>query len=105
MSGRTRVFILSGLGLSLALALLVSPFASKAPDGLDRFAEDQQIEEHEATWAHAPLDDYQVAQVAHEGLSTGMAGAIGTLAVFGVMCVLGWTLRRRNAHANEKAEA
>lgn len=105
MSGRTRVFILSGLGLSLALAVLVSPFASKAPDGLDRFAEDQQIEGREAAWANAPLEDYQLEHVAHEGLSTGMAGAIGTLAVFGVMCVLGWSLRRRGARSNEKAEA
>ena len=104
MQGRIKVFILCGLGLSLALALFVSPFASTSPDGLDRFAVDQRIEEGEEAWPHAPMGDYQVTQVQNEGLSTGLAGVLGTLAVFGVMIAMGWALRRPGVRAEGPGE-
>jgi cobalt/nickel transport protein len=37
---RNRAFVLSGLGIALLIAIVLSPFASSDPDGLDRVSED-----------------------------------------------------------------
>jgi hypothetical protein len=45
----------------------------------------------------APLPDYRVPAVRDERWSTGLAGAAGTLVVFGVLWLAGTVLRRRPA--------
>ena len=42
---KKNIFIFSGLALALSIAALLSPFASKDPDGLDRVAQDLKFEE------------------------------------------------------------
>jgi cobalt/nickel transport system permease protein len=83
---RKSVWVLAGAGLAIALALALfgSPFASKSPDGLDKFAEERGFAEGKPVWAHAPMADYKVPGVESEGASTGIAGLIGTLLVFGL---------------------
>jgi hypothetical protein len=39
MKARHKGFIWIGLGISLLLALFISPFASSSPDGLEKVAE------------------------------------------------------------------
>lgn len=99
-------FILAGLGLSVLLAVLVSPFASSSPDGLERVAEDQGFATKAAnapTWSKAPAPDYAVPGVPRAGLSTAAAGLLGTLATFGAAWALAsWAGRRRtDARADE----
>ncbi len=104
------IFILAGLALSVALALIVSPWASSSPDGLEKVAEDkgflEKAEETEPAWNESPIPDYAVpgltstveavdeetgAVVQEEEptrLATGLAGLIGTVAIF----LLAWGL-------------
>jgi cobalt/nickel transport protein len=104
------VFILAGLALSVALALIVSPFASSSPDGLEKVAEDkgflEKAEETEPAWDSAPIPDYAVPGLTEKvtvedeetgavvekeeptKLATALAGLIGTVAIF----LIGWGL-------------
>ncbi len=86
---RRRVWPLAGAGMAIAiaLALLVSPFASGCPDGLEKVAEDQEFleaAEGRQVWHKSPLPDYSVTAIASEGPSTGVAGLLGTVAMFAV---------------------
>lgn len=96
-SGRTRLagpgaLLLAALGVSLLLAGLASPFASARPDGLEWVAEERGFAETlagEPVFARAPLPEYATPGVAG-GWGTGLAGVLGTAAVF----VLGFVLIR-----------
>jgi cobalt/nickel transport system permease protein len=89
--GRTREFVLYGFIVAIGLALFVSPFASKWPDGLDRVAESFGFGHREIhLLTSAPMADYHLPGVASANLATALAGAIGTIIVF----ALGWALAR-----------
>jgi cobalt/nickel transport system permease protein len=86
----------AGLVLALVLAALVSPFASSLPDGLEKVAETagfSSLAEGPPAWRNSPLPEYTVPGVEAEGVSTGLAGILGTSAVFllgfGVVKLLG----------------
>ena len=79
-----KKFYLLALLVAVAIALFLSPLASSSPDGLEKAgAKLGFIEKGESTPAvKAPLPDYQLPGVGHEGLSTSLAGVIGTLLTF-----------------------
>ncbi|MBE3588018.1 MAG: PDGLE domain-containing protein [Thermoanaerobacteraceae bacterium] len=82
--------LLVGLLVALAVAALLSPFASPSPDGLERVAEDQgflHLAEGKEL-IHALMPDYVFPGIAHEGLATALAGVVGTLLVFAAMYLL-----------------
>jgi len=98
--GRLWSFVLAALVVSAALALLVSPFASSSPDGLERVAADESFEDaaQAPVWRLPPLPDYQLPGIENEALATGLAGLLGTLVLFAVVLGLGRLLgapRRR----------
>lgn len=96
-----RPFLFIGLGLSLLLAVVISPFASEHPDGLERVAQDHHFDKRASeVWQGAPLPDYAAPITAFEGkpaLQTGTAGGIGTLVVFGLLIGAGRLLKPRPA--------
>lgn len=100
---RRNIWWLVGVGLviSLVLAFGVSRFASSQPDGLERVAEDKGFidtaDDH--VLAEGPFADYATSGVEDEGLSTGVAGAVGVVVTFGVaMGIVGAiTLVRRSS--------
>ncbi len=81
MRARSWVWIMVA---ALAVAALAAPFASSWPDGLEKVAEHLGFASRaQATPSvAAPLPDYQVPGVAQSGLSTALAGILGTLLVF-----------------------
>jgi hypothetical protein len=87
------IFVGLGLLVALLLGLLVSPFASKSPDGLDKTAESKGFakaaEEAKPAWDHAPLKDYSVSGVKSEKASTGLSGLIGVLITLAAAVLLG----------------
>jgi PDGLE domain len=89
-SSNMRLFLIAGLLLAIGLALVVSPFASSSPDGLEKVATDKGFLEtaKDHLFADSPLADYAVKGVDNERLSTGLSGLIGVLITFGV----GWGL-------------
>lgn len=96
--------IFVGLVISLVLAVLLSPFASQSPDGLERVAEDKGfLEKAEGKEIfNAPLPDYQIPGVKTEGLSAAIAGAIGTILVFAVTYIVGYIIKKRKTKMNNQ---
>ncbi|NOX97688.1 MAG: hypothetical protein GXO98_06510 [Nitrospirae bacterium] len=78
--------LLFGLLASLLLALILSPFASRLPDGLERVAEDKGfLEKGEVKpIIPSPIPDYSWPGLKNEKLATSFAGMAGTLIVFGI---------------------
>ncbi len=89
---RNRAVVITGLGIALLIAVFLSPFASKDPDGLDRTAQDlgfdkKEMEETPAKQLpfHQLFDSYAVRGLP-DAVAGPAAGLIGTLVAFG----LGW---------------
>jgi len=82
---KTKIFIFSGVGGDRA-GLLVSPFASSSPDGLNWVAIDKGFDEQQEAHAleESPLAGYAVKGVDGERVSKGISGLIGVLITFGV---------------------
>ncbi|HOE10145.1 MAG TPA: PDGLE domain-containing protein [bacterium] len=80
----TRKEILTGLGLALFVAIVLSPFASSSPDGLERVAEDHQFVGKAAEKSVAPevFPDYTIPGVENKSFSTAIAGGLGTLILY-----------------------
>ena len=103
-SRRTAMWTL--FAASIAIAGVVSYWASPHPDGLERTMEDHGLlpaegEGHAATEpgeaappAGGPLADYQVAGVGNPFLSNALAGILGSLLVLGVVVLAGYALTR-----------
>ncbi len=102
-SRRNKAFVWSGLGMALLIAVLLSPFASSNPDGLDRVAQDLKFD-HKAA-AEAPAQKLPFAAVFNEyalkgtpdHLATPLAGLIGTLVTFGLAWGAGKLLIKRES--------
>ncbi|MFE7334749.1 energy-coupling factor ABC transporter permease [Streptomyces griseus] len=92
-----RGFWITGLVSAFLLAGVVSFYASANPDGLEKVAADQgideKVEEHGA--ADSPLADYGVGDIADARLSGGLAGVIGVSATVVVGTGVFWVVRRR----------
>jgi hypothetical protein len=94
---RLRLFVVLAVAVAIGLATAVAPFASSAPDGLERVAHHhgfaQDGREH-----GAPAAGYAFPGIHDERLATGVAGFAGTLATlalgWGVVALLGRTRRR-----------
>ena len=71
------------LAVAVGLATAASPFASSAPDGLEKVAADKAFVDESRQHA-SPATDYAVPGVDNPRLATGLAGFAGTLIVFGV---------------------
>lgn len=87
----------TGLVTALVLAGFVSFYASASPDGLEKVATDQgideKVEEHAA--AGSPLADYGVKDVSNARISGGLAGVIGVGATVVVGSGVFYVVRRR----------
>jgi len=97
MKRRLDGFILIGLGVSLLLALFLSPFASSSPDGLEKVAETKEFSEKGEgwkLWKYAPLSDYAFPWIKNEKVSTALSGLIGTLAIFFIVLGIGRLIKK-----------
>lgn len=91
-----RGWILAGVIVSLA-AVLLSPFASGDPDGLERVAENLGFLEFGLDAPYTILPDYTIPFLGETALSTIVAGVVGALVVLGLMVVVGGILKKQNA--------
>ncbi|MDJ0507788.1 MAG: PDGLE domain-containing protein [Crocosphaera sp.] len=103
-----RVFITFALGISLIIAIFVSPFASSDPDGLDRVSQDLEFEDKALEDAPAKklpfysiFEEYALRGVP-EALATPLAGLAGTVATFGIAWGTGKLLIRPSAKKNNQ---
>jgi PDGLE domain len=99
----TRLFVVLALALAVGLATAASPFASPSPDGLEKVAEDKAFLDQgklAGIQEDSPIPDYAFPGVENERLATGLAGFVGTLAVFALGLGVGWLVRRRPRRAD-----
>jgi hypothetical protein len=93
-------------GLLLALAVvLLSPLASRHPDGLARVANDQGISSQERESPVRVIPRYLFPGIQDERLATIVSGLLGVAVVFGVVVVLGRLARSREAGARDTGSA
>jgi cobalt/nickel transport protein len=100
---RNRIFVIVGLGIALLIAVVLSPFASSDPDGLDRVSQDLKFDRKATEDApaqklpfYAIFEEYALRGVP-EGAATPLAGLIGTLVTFGLAWGVGKLVVRRSA--------
>jgi len=100
MKRRLDGLIWIGLGVSLLLALFLSPFASSSPDGLEKVAEMKGFSEKGGSWKvwkYAPFSEYAIPWIKNEKVSTALSGLIGTLAIFFIAMGIGKLIKRSTA--------
>ncbi|MBV6396495.1 MAG: Cobalt transport protein CbiM [Anaerolineales bacterium] len=88
-----RGWIVAGVIVSIG-AVLLSPFASTHPDGLERVAEDMGFLHLGQSAPYRLLPDYTIPFLGATPLSTIVAGVVGALVVLGLAFVLGQSLRK-----------
>jgi hypothetical protein len=93
----TKTFAIVAVLVCLALAGVVSYYASGSPDGLNRVAIDQGFDKQEKDHGaqESPLAGYGAKGVDNERLSGGVAGVAGVLVVLVAAGGLGYVVRRR----------
>jgi len=87
-------WVIAGIIISL-MAVVLSPFASTNPDGLERVAKDFGFLSSGQSAPFEILPDYSLPILGNPGISTVVAGAIGILVVFGIIILLGRSIKRR----------
>ena len=95
---KMRIFVILALAVAVGLATAVSPFASASPDGLERVAEKKDFLDKgrlAGVQEDSPVPDYAFPGVENERVATGLAGFVGTIAVFALGYGLAFVLRRR----------
>lgn len=89
--------IIFALIIALFLAILISPFASSWPDGLEKVAEDKGfLQEAVVPTLASPIPDYAWPGVKNKILATSLAGVTGTLIVFIIGYGLAVLLKKRS---------
>ena len=107
MRSNLRLFLLGGLLVTIGLATLVSGFASSAPDGLNKVAEDHGIAAYakEHLFENGPLAGYAVKGVGNDRVGTAISGLIGVLVTFGLGLALFALLRAMRSRAGGGKDA
>ncbi len=92
------------LGVTLALVLLLSPFASQSPDGLQRVAENAGFSgKAERTKLWSPLAHYQLPGIANHHLAVILSGLIGGFLLFLTLYTAASWLEKRERNKREGA--
>lgn len=92
---KKRKWWATGLAIALAVVLL-APLASRAPDGLERVAEDKGFQEKAQDASVNIIADYLFPGIENEAIATVLAGVVGVLVVFVLVTGVGLLLKRRD---------
>ena len=95
--------LLAGLGVSLAVAIFLAPFASEYDDGLEWVGAKLGFIKEEKTVFSAPIPEYKLPLhgLHHIKVATAVAGTVGTIVVFTVA----FSLARMLTPASHTAES
>ncbi len=98
---KTWGFLAAALAVALAISVFVSPFASQAPDGLERVGQDHGFDgaAESGDRGFTPISDYQLPGFENPALATAAAGLVGTLALFAILFGLGRAFSGRRSKA------
>jgi cobalt/nickel transport system permease protein len=104
-SKRRGAPVRAGLGLALAVVVLLAPLANVAPDGLSRVMERLGFQGSGQVSLAAPLAEYKVPGFASGAVTTILAGCVGTVLLFGLCWLLARALVPRPRRASESTAA
>ena len=90
----SKGWILTGVLITLAVVLL-SPFASASPDGLERVAEDLGFINIAQSAPYEVIPDYTIPFLGTAPISTIVAGVIGVLVVGVIIMIVGRGMKAR----------
>lgn len=88
----------AGYVIAIALVML-APFASGSPDGLERVAEDSGFMSAAVSAPYSIISDYQLPGVQNEAVATALAGVVGVTVVYLLVVGCAYLLHRRRADA------
>lgn len=91
-----RGWVIAGVLIALAVVLL-SPFASTNPDGLERVAINMGFVETGQPAPYQIIPDYTIPFLGAAPISTIVAGAIGVVVVLAIVVITGRSLQTRNS--------
>ena len=91
----SRGWVVAGVVIALVVVLL-SPFASANPDGLERVAADLGFINKGQSAVYQVIPDYTLPFLGQTPLSTIMAGVIGILVVLALALIAGRSLQKRS---------
>ena len=91
-----RGWVIAGVVITLIVVLL-SPFASASPDGLERVAEDMGFISAGQSAPYQVIPDYTIPFLGSTSLSTIVAGAIGVLVILALVFLAGRSLQKRSS--------
>ncbi len=90
----SKGWILTGVLITLAVVLL-SPFASASPDGLERVAEDLGFINIAQSAPYQVIPDYTIPFLGATPISTIVAGAIGVIVVLAIVFIVGRSMQSK----------
>ena len=90
----SKGWILTGVLITLAVVLL-SPFASASPDGLERVAENLGFINIAQSAPYEVIPDYTIPFLGATPISTIVAGAIGVIVVLAIAFIAGRSLQSK----------
>lgn len=82
------------IAVSVSVAMLLAPFASSLPDGLEKVAEKLGFITRETSKLSSPLPNYQIPGL-NGGISTALAGAVGVLVAFALAYMIVKAMQRK----------
>ncbi|HUE98275.1 MAG TPA: energy-coupling factor ABC transporter permease [Anaerolineales bacterium] len=91
----SRGWVVAGVLVSLAVVLL-SPFASADPDGLERVAQDLGFLGRGTSAPYEIIPDYTLPFLSNTSLSTIFAGVIGIVVVGAIIVLLGQGMKAKS---------
>ena len=94
----SKGWILTGVLITLAVVLL-SPFASASPDGLERVAEDLGFINIAQTAPYEVIPDYTIPFLGATPISTIVAGVIGVIVVLAIAFIAGRSLQSKKPNS------
>lgn len=90
------------LGSAAVIAILLSPFASSLPDGLEWVAEKQGLMADSVSVFAGPLKDYSLNAFGSSSLSTSLAGFVGVSVTFFIALAAGRLSAARKSNRSSR---
>jgi len=91
-----RIVVIAGLLIAFVLAIVLSPFASSSPDGLEKVGEDKGFIQKAHSFLTGLIPDYLFPGIKNEKVATAISGGLGVLIVFGLTYGLAIIIRRKS---------
>ncbi|MDF2922102.1 MAG: hypothetical protein K0R57_1016 [Paenibacillaceae bacterium] len=99
-----KVLVWTGLSAALIIGIILSPYASSHPDGLERVAIDNGFieQEKEPLWS-TPVSGYEWSALADKSpaAATAISGLVGVLLTYGISVAVGKGLASRKRRSTK----